>query len=240
MGEEYKKNKGRNFILEYLMRDKATAKLLLTKPMAPVFALNEEKCKTHLIEISKALQKRIQDGRRLVYENLEWKELLQKISLNAISLNDLEFSTDIKKSKWLGFEPATSSNIEATEKILNISLPNEYKQFLQTTNGFNAYTVTGLNIHPVEKIDFLKNLDSDIYETLLKENEGMISALEKTLLIGGLHEDMQLLLVPSKDKKTWECWVFAYWMINEMKFENFRFYIESELLQLEEESFSKE
>ncbi|HNH09836.1 MAG TPA: hypothetical protein PK683_15175, partial [Leptospiraceae bacterium] len=57
--------------------------------------------------------------------------------------------------------------------------------------------------------------------------------LKGSILIGGAEEEQQILLVRDSEDR-WECWHFANWTPGETVYAGFRFYIESELMRLEE------
>jgi cell wall assembly regulator SMI1 len=64
------------------------------------------------------------------------EKILRGISKSVFLLNEIDFTEEQKKSKWLGCAPATEEAIQAAEKRLNCSLPTDYKVFLRIYNGF--------------------------------------------------------------------------------------------------------
>ncbi len=151
------------------------------------------------------------------------ENILRGISKSVILLNDGAFTEEQKKTRWLGFAPATDAAIDATEKRLNCSLPTDYKDFLRLTNGFsqtnNAVHSTFL---PVEKIDFLINLDDDLIEAWEESMPDIGKTLRTSILIGGLNESQQVLLIPQKNK--WIYWQFAGWIPGERPYKNLKTY----------------
>jgi cell wall assembly regulator SMI1 len=160
--------------------------------------------------------------------NFKMEKILKNISKSVISLNESDFTAEQIKAQWLGFEPATDAAIEATEKRLNCSLPTDYKEFLKITNGFsqtnNAVHSTFL---PVEKIDYLVNLDDDLIEIWEKEMPEIGKILRTSILIAGLNESQNVLLIPQKNK--WIYWQFAHWIPGERPFKNLKPYFKSVL-----------
>jgi hypothetical protein len=152
------------------------------------------------------------------------EHLLRGISKSVILLNEMDFTEEQIKSNWLGYAPVTGTAIEAAEKRLNVSLPTDYKEFLRITNGFaqtnNAVHSTFL---PVEKIDYLLNLDDDLIE--IWEETGNVEVgkiLRTSILIGGLNESQYVLLIPQK--KGWIYWQFAHWIPGERTYKNLKTY----------------
>ncbi len=220
----------------YLMRDLATAKILLTGILAPIFELTKEKCEIDLQALSIALDDRMTKGQSLVYEKLKWKELLKHISKRAIQKADFDYEEKNISKNWLGFTPATKDEISNAETRLNIKLPKEYKDFLSATNGFNPFSFTP-TLLPVDKIDWLKKLDPQLVEIWTESmkdiDKDFVKSFSNSILIGGHQEEQQLLLIPSTKTKNWECWFFASWSPGETKYPNFRYYMENQLQELE-------
>jgi cell wall assembly regulator SMI1 len=157
------------------------------------------------------------------------EHLLRGISKSVILLNEMDFTDEQKKSNWLGYAPATDAAIEATEKRLNCSLPTDYKEFLRITNGFaQTNNAVHSSFLPVEKIDYLLNLDDDLIE--IWEDTGNVEVgkiLRTSILIGGLNESQQVLLIPQKNK--WIYWQFAAWIPGERPYKNLKSYFKSVL-----------
>jgi hypothetical protein len=164
------------------------------------------------------------------------ENILRGIAKHVFLLNEMDFTDEQLKSKWLGFAPATDAAIEAAEKRLNCSLPNDYKEFLKITNGFSQ---TNSAIHssflPVEKIDYLINLDDDLIE--IWEDTGNVETgkiLRTSILIGGLMEAQSVLLIPQK--KGWIYWQFAAWIPGERPYKNLKTYFKNVLDFFKEET----
>jgi cell wall assembly regulator SMI1 len=156
------------------------------------------------------------------------EKLLRNISKSVILLNEMDFTEEQEKSQWLGFAPATDAAIQATEKRLSCSLSTDYKEFLKITNGFSQ---TNNSVHstflPVEKIDFLINLDDDLIEIWEESMPEIGKILRTSILIGGLNESQNVLLIPQKDK--WIYWQFAHWIPGERPYKNLKSYFKSVL-----------
>lgn len=226
-----------NYSLCYLMRDRKCAEYLLKGSLAAVFKLSHELIKEDTKEIIEALSNRMLNGRSLVYKKLSWKQLLDKISKIAIKQKTIDFSEHILSKKILSKLPATKEDISKVENRLNITLPEDYKKFLLTSNGFECFSTTGVTLIPVEEIDFLINVDKqliDIWANEIDESDPVFSKkLKSSIIIGGKEEEQQLLLIPLPNKN-WECWHFSSWRPGEVIYESFRFYMEGELQSLED------
>ena len=236
-GEGYKKYPS-NYSLPQLMRDRSSASVLLKGFLAPVFEVSKESCKTETQQIKDALETRISQGRSLVYGKQPWIELLKEMSALAIEQNTYDFSQRQINEKWLGYKNASDKQIKNAENRLGIELPGEYKEFLRASNGLACLSTIDVTLMPVEEINYLKVLDKELVDIWTGESdrEEFNQQFSSSILIGGYHEEQQLLLVPISDNK-WECWFFAYWSPGETKYPSFRFYMERVLTRLKEGFF---
>ena len=157
--------------------------------------------------------------------------ILKNISEKAIELADLEFSQEQIKKKWLGTKPASQYEIKLAEKRLGIELPTDYRWFLSITNGFSAPNDIEPTFESLDKIDFLKNIDSQIIEAYSIDGiENIGEQLEKSILIGGVNEEQYFLLIPSNSTNgKWKYWKFANWHPGEEEHESLKSYFEEVL-----------
>ena len=226
-----------NYILAYLMRDRKCGEYLLKGTLAPVFKLTHKLIENETREITDTLSKRMVGGRTLVYKNLSWKQLLDKIGKLSIKQKTIEFSDDILSKKSLSKSSATNEEVSKAETRLNLVLPNDYKKFLLTSNGFECFSFTGVTLASIDKVDFLEKVDEQLVDIWANSIDEIDSAfgdkLRSSLIIGGHAEEQQLLLIPLKNN-SWECWHFSSWRPGEVIYESFRFYMEGELQSLED------
>lgn len=224
-----------NYTLAYLMREPATAKILLTGILAPVFELTKESIKHDFEAIAAALDERYGKGRGLVYNDMPWKELLTNISRLAIEQQSTNFSNEAISNGWLGYTPAHTEDIARAEARLGITLPEDYKQFLLTSNGFNAISRTGVTLAPVSAIQRYIDVDPDNVELWNegRDEPGWGEPFKNSIIIGGFEDEQQLLLLPMPDG-SWACWFFAFWVPGEHAYPSLRYYMEENLQQLEE------
>ncbi len=164
---------------------------------------------------------------------------LQEISKKALLLNDFDFSNVQVKTKWLGTTAASDKEISNTEKRLNIKLPYDYIEFLKITNGFPQTSSISCSFLPVEKIDYLQTLEEDLVE-IWNENDVLKEvgeALTKAILIGGLNEEQQFLLIPPNRKSgKWAYWKFASWIPGEEVYPSLMDYFKSDLSFLKKQT----
>ncbi|QHT68342.1 SMI1/KNR4 family protein [Rhodocytophaga rosea] len=226
-----------NSDIAYLMRDRTTALLLIKGLLAPILGITKERCQKETQEILEKLSQRITHGRTLVYKYLSWKQLLNKISKLAIKQKTVDFSDAILSKKSLSRAPATIYEITDIERRLNILFPDDYKNFLLTSNGFECYSPTGVTLAPIDKVDFLTSFDKQLVDTWTVDtddiNADFNEKLKSSIIIGGYEEEQQLLLIPLKNGN-WECWHFSSWQPGEVVYQSFRFYMEHELQELED------
>jgi len=226
-----------NYSLSYLMRDRSTALLLSKGTLAPIFNITLDLCSKETEEILNMLSRRMSEGRALIYGHLSWSELLSQISKFAFEQKPIRFSEEILQRKSLSRPPALEEDIIATEQKLNLSLPEDYKSFLFTSNGFECFSHTGVTVSSVDKVDFLVNFDEELVDVWADQMEDIdpefSQKLRSRIIIGGHEEEQRLLLIPLQNNQ-WECWHFSSWSPGEDAYPGFRFYMEKELQRFED------
>lgn len=153
------------------------------------------------------------------------QKLLQDISRKALLLNEYDFTEEQIQSKWLGLKPASDEEIEIAKASLQTDLPDDYIEFLKITNGFPQCIGTGVTFLPIDKVDYLINIDEDLVEIWNNHSElnSIGQALSESLLIGGLKEEQYFLLIPpSSSINKWRYWKFASWIPGEHEFKNLK------------------
>lgn len=166
-------------------------------------------------------------------------KLLQELYRRALLLNESDFSEDQMQSNWLGFEPASDEEILSAKKLLRTELPEDYVEFLKITNGFRQCVSTGTTFLPINKVDYLINIDEDLVEiwSNSEETKDIGEALSQSILIAGLNEEQYFLLIPPTPcVKKWRYWLFASWIPGEQEFKNLKEYLKSELQFLKQET----
>lgn len=220
---------------------------ILRGELANPLRLSQAICTELVKNISSSLEKRMATGTSLVYGDLTWQELLKKMSLLALKEDPQYYTDKQKQESWLGRDKASITSINDTEIRLGVQLPEDYKAFLQESNGFsNFFPNVFCDLLPVEEIDFYKKIeDPELYEITADyidvelyendENATLRPYLERAILIGkSLESEMVFLIPPDKKDKNWAAWFFASWRPGEERFSNFRQLIESQLQSYEE------
>jgi hypothetical protein len=228
-----------NFIFECLPACRHASKLLLEGVLAKAYGLNQSSCKVYLEALVRALNSRMKQGETRVYGHKNWKLLLRQIGARAIKRGEMSYSENAKKKNWLGCQGASVQAIQEAEHRLGVQLPEDYKSFLQASNGFEPIDSTGVRLSPVGIVNWLANTYPDLLQAWnLPGLEKEHAALKQSLLIGDLDGEQQLLLVPLQNSKItserdWQCWFFAHWVPGEIRYSGFRAYMEHVLEDLE-------
>lgn len=150
------------------------------------------------------------------------KNLLIEISQKAIKYEDFNFTTKQIEKKWLGDIPATEKEISEAESRLGVKLPEDYKEFLNITNGFSSPNDIEPSFEKIEEVDYLKN----VFDYVI-EDYNYLPELETAILVGGKLEEQQFLLLPPKlESGKQKYWKFANWFPGEQPFGSLKEYFE--------------
>jgi SMI1 / KNR4 family (SUKH-1) len=219
----------------YLMSDRSMAGALLSGFFAGKLSITKLDCQADTRLLEDALKKRSEKGRTLIYGHMDWQELLKRISLLSIQQEELEFPAEVIEKQWLGFEPATLDDIRLKEATLGIRFPQDYIDFLLTTNGFMACRNTFPTLCSINEVGFLRDIEPNIIDCCDSESDGesLVNSFRNGIFIGGLHDEQQMFLGPVEHGQ-WVCWFFASWLPGEWQFQSLRYYMEYVLRELEE------
>jgi SMI1 / KNR4 family (SUKH-1) len=225
-----------NYNFSLMAQSRHVAPFLLRGCLANALKLDKQKSEMLTQKIIEAIEKRIAFGRSLIYGDLTWKKLLQKLCVLTMTSDPEFFSDEEKKTRWLGYSKASSKAILATEKRLKVRLPNDYKAFLAVTNGFATFSNISPPLLPIEKIDLYKKLEDNVLYNIVKnyldiENVDKKASIEpfteRAILISQIpHEDIIWLIPPDKDSVDWQTWSFSAKNPGEIRYQSFRHYIE--------------
>jgi hypothetical protein len=216
------------------------SKLLLRGILAKPCGLDQASSEKYLEGLLGALNRRMKRGETLVFGHMDWKELLAEISKRAIAKDDgdMEYSPDAKRTQWLGHTGASARAIREAESRLGVQLPEDYKSFLRTSNGFEPVRSTSVQLSAISEVKTLAEVYPDLLEAWsLPGLEEVHRGLKRSLIIGDLEGEQQLLLVPPDTSETsntaaTECWFFASWVPGEHRYSSFRAYMEQTLQDL--------
>ena len=161
----------------------------------------------------------------------EMRELLNSISIEMIRVKDFEYKQDQINSKWFGNEPTTLDIIEQAENRLQVNFPQDYKEFLMVANGFHAFSTVEPTFLPINKIDYLNNIDSESIEGWKQAGfMDIAKSLERSILVAGVKEEQSFLLIPPNSKSgDWKYWKYANWIPGEEEYTDLREYLRDTL-----------
>lgn len=225
--------------LYLLASNRHLAPLILKGSLQEELGFNADNGQYYSKRLLTTLEERITLGPKLVYADWSWQELLQRISDTVLNnRDDFEVYADLK---WLGFSAASEEVIAETEKRLGLSLPEDYRAFLATSNGFvELIHCDAPGLAPVEQIDFLHRLGDPETLTIFIENypeDSIPSVIDRCIVISENCQDipeMVLLIPPVAPETAWQTWFFAHWVPGEESYRSFRHYIEGMYQKLQE------
>ena len=159
------------------------------------------------------------------------KKTLSILFEKSIELGDEEYTKEQLSMKWIGNPPATFEEIKLTENRLGIELPSDYKEILLISNGFPTSTnALEPSFQKVNEIDYYRNFEWNCID-IWKNNDELKEigeALEKSIMIAGLEDEQQFLIIPPNSKNgNWKYWKFANWIPGEEEYENLKDYLEN-------------
>lgn len=156
------------------------------------------------------------------------KNLLEKLSKEAVILNPDFFTDEEKNTQWIGRNPATEEDIAEAEKKLGIKLPNDVIELYKASNGTSVIlNQTFCAFMPIEQIDWLKNVDSGLIEAYPGITDELTNGLANSIIIAGLMYPHSVLIIPPFDKyKEWQYWEFANYVPGETPFRGIEKYLE--------------
>jgi hypothetical protein len=132
--------------------------------LADVFGLTSAEVKAKGQMIRETYVKRLQSHPR-PYTSKSTQELLQIANENTIKNTGLDFWDAQVVPKTLLHDPATDADIEALELRLEVTLPDDYNEFLRITNGFGSGDqgiFTGVFPDPaIHSTEHIKWIDTD-------------------------------------------------------------------------------
>jgi hypothetical protein len=155
------------------------------------------------------------------------KSLLIQLSKNAIAIYPEGFTEIEKAAQWIGKLPATDMAIAEAEKRLNVTLPADYKEFIKISNGTSILLdQTFGGFMPIEKIDFMVNLEPDTIANYAGISDDMTENLKNSIIVSGQNYiHLVLLIQPHGKFKDWQYWEFAHYTPGETPVENIQAYL---------------
>jgi len=149
------------------------------------------------------------------------------------------------QKNWLGFPPATEKQIQDKEKLLGVTLPASYREFLLTSNGFRNVCFFLNNLFPVDKINWAKNTEEQWWFDLIDDTSSKVSDeeyfvygkeqdtlyfrghyLKESLKVSEWYDGMCVFLNPVVQYGLeWEVLVYATWYPGIARYRSFREYL---------------
>src|SRR5262249_55240455 len=93
----------------------------------------------------------------------EWRRVLTRFSPEHLADEQIcsLLPREVVSAGWLGFPPATQTQIKALEKRLGTRLPPSYRTFLQTTNGWRHSGAFIRDLLPARRVAWFRDRHRD-------------------------------------------------------------------------------
>ncbi|HFA50850.1 MAG TPA: SMI1/KNR4 family protein [Bacteroidetes bacterium] len=176
---------------------------------------------------------------------MDWPELLEKISCIIHAQNGHVFyDKGLIKNDWLGNSPALENEILKKEAELKIRLPESYRSFLKSSNGFRQISLFVGDLFPVQNIGWITEKEPQLIEILEdipgidddisdkeyfvygdKQDSGRyrFEYLKESLVVSGWTNGAFVLLNPKVQfGDEWEAWVYANWYPGARRYKSFK------------------
>ncbi|KAF7551370.1 hypothetical protein G7Z17_g5051 [Cylindrodendrum hubeiense] len=211
-----------NHAIEYLIQRRDIWGLLATGALARKIPVDMDKLEALGKEAIESFTERVKKGRKThVTEKKSIRELLEALDRNTRTNTRgqyEEMGENVPESLFV-LPPATDEQISALECKLDVSLPDDYKEFLTISNGFgrtwNGYHLDS-PIFGVDELDwgelYVDDLPVELHETIagfmdLELSDGREwPSHEKPILLGSYDIFQTWFITPSVTKKTLEAY----------------------------------
>ncbi len=166
-----------------------------------------------------------------------WRELLSTWSTEIIAIEEYrqELPPEVVASGWLGYPPATPSEIAAVEERLGIALPPSYRAFLSVTNGWRMTTTFIKRVRPVGEVAWYRDVEPELLAIWLEAEQSPMDQRVKTdhtnttgyglqaALTVSDYGDGMYMLIPQRIAANgeWPAWFFAPWVPGEREHASF-------------------
>lgn len=152
----------------------------------------------------------------------QWREFLS----GSTDMSNAQNNADNSR-RWFGFPPAAEEKILATERRLEITLPDDLKAFYRVTNGWGVFGVYGCGIVPVDKLAWLSESDPGLCSICMVDPDAPSDEVERewwyeqgikvcrSIQLSTSGSEARLLFDPSADSITelrygiWAAWIPA-------------------------------
>lgn len=168
-----------------------------------------------------------------------WHPFLERFSREVLADRDQRalLPPEVITSGWLGFPPATADEVETLEKRLGTRLPDSYRSFLHTSNGWRTAGAFVYDLLPAAEVTWFRDNHRDWLDAWeagareygepipVSDEEYFVYGPEQnsckfrdeywreTLAISGIGDSAIYLLNPLvvTPEGEWEAWCFANW-----------------------------
>lgn len=186
-------------------------------------------------------------------ETFDWQSFLERYSRELLADRQIRaaVSQRVVRSAWMGFAPATPGKISRLERRIRAELPESYKQFLATSNGWRHSGRFICELLPCAKVEWFRTDHQDWIDAYLEPAKGeaplsieehcvygdeqevhrfRIEYLQSTLQISGVGDSSVYLLNPEVRTSSgeWEAWFFANWYPGAARYRSFWDLMEAE------------
>ncbi len=166
----------------------------------------------------------------------EWRAFLEGYSRELLADRRIrkEVSEAVTQSAWMGFDPAESSQILELEARIGRRLPDSYRQFLGTSNGWRQSGGFIWEVLSCRKVEWFRTSNQEWIDAYVEAQEGgpplpveehcvygseqdpcafRVEFLQSALQISAEGDAAVYLLNPEIQTESgeWEAWFFANW-----------------------------
>ena len=176
----------------------------------------------------------------------QWRPFLENYSRELLRDRDLrpQMPREVIKAGWMGFKGATAGELKKLETRLKVQLPESYRQFLATSNGWRQSGGFIYEMLPAARVEWFCRENQDWIDAYVEPAEGeplvplkqhrdysdkqdpckyRVRHLQTALLISGVGDSAVYLLNPKIKTKDgeWEAWLFANWKPGASRYPSF-------------------
>jgi hypothetical protein len=149
--------------VQYLSQSPRIWRILSEGALVRVLGIDSEQVEAFAKAVEETVDERFRNG-RMEYPELPVKDILKQMEQNTREDPEAyedERGGNLGEGDTLFRDPATAQEIAETEKRLSITLPDDYKEFVLTTNGFGAAFGGILNEPPLHPLSDLRCFGDD-------------------------------------------------------------------------------
>ena len=157
-----------------------------------------------------------------------------------------ELPSEVRRSGWLGYPPATEEQIRSTEARLGVALPPSYREFLKVANGWRTLGRFTGQIWSTENVQWFRTRNQSAIDdwllgalangpAIIPDDEYLVYGgaqhsynvrfeyLPSTLEVSEMVESQVYLLNPNvmTAEGEWEAWFLAPWLWGAERYRSF-------------------